>query len=191
MDEKEIAKIGMEVVLRPVTDVAENVIGVLGGDWLSEKRRLNREKLKAKTDEALKRADVKEPVEPSPSVALPLLSEAQNESRDELLDIWAELLAAAMNPKRSNMYRREFVNIVQQLEPLDVQVLPLLVDGTLYDPSRQFHISHRLGVTEEQVLLSFRNLRRLDLTEDRPGAALGAKPTATVLGKQLLAVVNR
>lgn len=190
MDEREIVKTGMEVVLRPVTEVAENVIGVLGGDWLSEKRRLNRERLRAKTDEVLKRVGVTEPMEPSPTVVLPLLREAQNESRDELLDIWAKLLAAAMDPKRSKTYRREFVDIVRQLEPLDVQVLPLLTDYASYEPSRQTCISNRLAVAEEQVLLSFRNLRRLELTEDLPGAALGVKPTATILGRQLLALVS-
>ena len=188
MDEKELIKIGMEVALRPVTEVAENAIGVLGGDWLSEKRRFNREKLVAKTDAALRRAGVKEPVEPSPSIVLPLLSEAQEESRDELLEIWGRLLAAAMDPVRCNTYRREFVTIAKQLEPIDAAVLRLLDTGGPLAPDRATYVATTLGKPHDEVYLAFRNLARMDLVQMSGGVATQV-PFVTLLGRQFLSIV--
>lgn len=189
-EENELLKTGMEIVLRPVTDVAENAIGLLGGDWLSEKRRANRLQLKRRTDELLRQRKVDQPVEPPPSVVLPLLSNAQEESREELIDLWARLLAAAADPGRNKKYRREFAEIVKQLEPLDAAVLPSLAASHEMLPYRSQYIAAKLSVPEDQVLVSFRNLRRLELAHDQPGATQKINPCLTALGREFLSLVS-
>ena len=52
-----------------------------------------------KISEILQRRNVQKPEPVSPSLAIPLISAAYDETRPELQQIWAELLAAAMDPK--------------------------------------------------------------------------------------------
>lgn len=187
MDQRDLAKIGMEVVLRPVTEIAENLLGLAGGDWISERRTRNRAKLKARTEEILKQRGVEEPEEPPPSVIVPLLSAAQEEDRDELLGLWASLLAAAVDPERRRYYRREFVDIVRRLEPLDAQVLQLIRDPAAMLPSREVAVAGRLNVSPAEVGLAFRNLKQLGLASEAVGPATpGALPYLMPLGRGLL-----
>ncbi len=187
MDESELIKTGMEVALRPVTEIAENLLGLAGGDWISEKRARNRAKLKAKTEEILKQRGVEQPEDPPPSVIVPLLTNAQEEDRDELVDLWARLLAAAMDPSRKRHYRREFVDIVRKMEPLDAAILPLLNDNTAMTPTRREVVASRLQVSSDEVLLAFRNLEQLDLVSPYMSpASQKVHPVTKPLGRELL-----
>ncbi len=190
MDETEAVKAGMEVILRPMTDVAENAIGLLGGDWLSEKRRCNRERLKARTDEILHERKIEHPVEPPPAILLPLLQEAQEESRETLVDIWAKLVAAAMDPARVDSYRREYVEVAKQLEPVDTLVLPLLSMPGNMSPTRREYIASRLGISTDAVQISFRNLERLELIANGLTPTAGTTPFLTPFGRQFLFLVS-
>jgi hypothetical protein len=190
LDENDLIKTGMEVILRPVTDIAENALGRMGGDWLSESRARNRAKLKQKTAKILSDAGVKGDVDPSPSVVAPLLSAAQDEGREDLLNVWAKLLAAALNPASSTQYRREFVEIVKQLEPVDVLVLPLLASSGSYKPSRIEFIASQLKRRNPEIELSIRNLLRLDVAMDNTMGSRDNWPIVTALGRELLTLVS-
>ena len=65
-----------------------------------------------------------EPV--SPSLAIPLLRAAYDETRPPLQELWVHLIAAAMDPQRANRVRRSFIDTVQRLDPLDALVLKRL-----------------------------------------------------------------
>ncbi|HWU25438.1 MAG TPA: Abi-alpha family protein [Rhizomicrobium sp.] len=187
---KELTKIGMEVALRPVTSNAENVLGVAGGDWLSEVRARNRARLKANTEKILHDRNVKATADASPSIVVPLLSAAQEEGREELQDIWARLLAAALDPSRKHLFRREYVEIVRRLEPLDTLVLRQLNTSTNLTPNRLAWIANRLSKAEDEVALAFRNLQKLELIEP-PGANNVHVPLPSALGKQFLVTVGQ
>jgi hypothetical protein len=59
-------------------------------------------------------ADRGEPTEPpSLSLLLPILVAAAEESRDELQDLWARLLAAAADPSRARSFRIQFIETVK------------------------------------------------------------------------------
>jgi hypothetical protein len=62
----------------------------------------------------------------SPSLAIPLLRAAYDETRPQLQELWAHLIAAAMDPQRANRVRRSFIDTVQRLDPLDALVLKRL-----------------------------------------------------------------
>jgi hypothetical protein len=188
VDEDDLVKTGLEIVLRPVTDIAENALGVLGGDWLSEVRARNRAKLKDRTEKILHDRHA-EPIDvASPSVITPLLSAAQDESRDELIDIWAALLATALNPKTQSQYRREFTDIAKQLEPLDVLVLTELAslpEDLASAQSRVVRVSNRLKRPVQEVALSVEALFRLGLTESSH-----TNPRLVVRGIQLMRAIS-
>ena len=144
-DSRDALKTGLEIVLRPVTDIASDVLGIAGGLWLHEQHERIRASLRARTAEILKERKVDAPETPPPSIMVPLLAAAQNESREELVGLWAKLLATAMDPQRSGLYRREFVPIAAQIEPLEAVLLPLLNHPTDLSPNRVDYFRDQLN----------------------------------------------
>src|ERR1700720_1786155 len=91
----------------------EDAVGLVIGDPLH----FVREAIASKYDEWITRLhrDRDVPPEPvSPSLAIPLLRAAYDESRPELQELWAQLIAAAMDPRRVNRVRRSFVDALQK-----------------------------------------------------------------------------
>lgn len=188
MDEDDLIKTGMEVALKPVTDIAEDALGVLGGDWLKEVRRRNRERLQENTKKKLKDRGAAKVKEPSPSEIIPLLRVAQDESQAELADLWASLTATLMDPQKKHLFRREFIEIAKKLEAIDVGVLPLLQKGDMR-PSKREVIAHQLGVGPDEVQNSFRNLAKLELSAPEILTVASAEPNLTPLGRHFMMAV--
>jgi DNA-binding transcriptional ArsR family regulator len=154
----------MEVMLKPVTDIAENALGLIGGDWLTEKRARNRSRLKQKTEEILRSRSATLDTDPSPTVVIPLLTAAQDEGREELLSLWAALLAAGSDPTRRDRYRREFVGIAKRLEPVDAVVLKSLgKQGGRLQPDQGQHFAHEHGLSDDQLEIALDKLQDLGL----------------------------
>ena len=78
--------------------VPEDVVGLLGGDWLRVRRAENMARMMHKAKERLEARDVKDPQPANLKVALPILHAAADESREKLQVLWARLLANAMGP---------------------------------------------------------------------------------------------
>jgi Abortive infection alpha len=72
---------------------------------------------------------VKERIEPSFTVLMPLLEAAIDENRAELKNVWRRLLANAYDPAKSSRVRLSFVNIAKQLDPTDALVLECFGGG--------------------------------------------------------------
>jgi hypothetical protein len=141
----------------------EDTVGLFIGDPL----RFVRTAAALKYDEWITRLHRNRDVTPepvSPSLAIPLLRAAYDESRPELQELWAQLIAAAMDPRRANRVRRSFVDTVQRLDPLDALVLKELYAatgaGTLSPNPRDFLIP-RLKVRSQEIELSGINLHDL------------------------------
>jgi hypothetical protein len=187
-DSRELIKAAAEVVLRPVSNVVSDTIGVLGGDRLSAFRKANRAKWEALyTDE--KARITKETETPDLRMAAEILGQAQDENRDDLLKVWAKLMAAVVDASKASRCRREFVGIAKQLEPLDARILPLLAIPTTYEPSRVEYVSVQLKADRDQVSIACRNLERLGLVVLDAGNNQKVYPLATALGRQFLAML--
>src|ERR1700730_10487794 len=145
----------------------EDVVGLVIGDPLH----FVRTAIAFKYDEWITRLHRNRGVTPepvSPSLAIPLLRAAYDESRPELQELWAQLIAAAMDPQRANRGRRSFIDTVQRLDPLDCLVLKELyntsVDTLLPDP-RDFLVQ-RLKVSGDELEISAINLHDLRCVND-------------------------
>jgi hypothetical protein len=146
----EQAKLGQEVLKtlrglgaflgKALGSTPEDLVGYLGGDWLRVRRGENIARMLQKARERLQERGVAEPRAASLSVALPILRGVADEDRDELVDLWARLLANAMDPKRSNV-RYEFIETVKKMNPIDAMVI------------KSFHErrANRIGDTEGAV----------------------------------------
>jgi Abortive infection alpha len=97
--------------------VPEDLIGLLGGDWLWVRRAENMVRMMQRAKDRLEARGVEDPQPANLTVALPILRGAADESREELRDLWARLLANAMDPSRANRVRAAFVEVVKKLEP--------------------------------------------------------------------------
>jgi len=105
--------------------IPEDVLGLAVGDWLHHKRKENLAKLQTRTASLLDQIDRSRFTEPSPSILLPLVKAAIDESRDELQLIWATLLAATMIDSGA-LVRRSYIMTLQQMEPVDVLLMSIL-----------------------------------------------------------------
>jgi hypothetical protein len=100
-----------------------------------------------------------EPQPVSPSIAIPLIRAAYDEGRPELQELWAQLIASAMDPTSASRVRRSFIDTLQKLDPLDARVLQMRRDipGNLQPNSRDF-LANRLDVSSGEVEISAMNL---------------------------------
>jgi hypothetical protein len=188
-DSKELIKAAAEVVLKPITSVVDNTIGVLGGDRLSAYRAANKHKweehYRAERTKITKETDT-----PDLRMAAEILGNAQDECRDELLKVWAKLMAGIVDASKSTKCRREFVKIAECLEPIDVKVLPLIDSQAILEPDRVAYVAEQLKIEHDQVNLAFRNLERLELVTNKSAGNSKLYPFTSPLGRQFLAVLR-
>ena len=181
----------MDMALRPITDIAENALGEIGGRWISETRARNRARLRARTEAILNSRNAQMSTDPSPSITVPLLSAAQDEGREELIDLWARLLATALNPASHENYRREFVSIARELEPIDAACLPRLEAGaTKAWRFRRESMAKALNKSQDGVDLALRNLAKLGLIDLEKMESSDFQSFVTPLGRQFLAAID-
>ncbi len=128
---------------RTVGTIPEDILGIAGGDWLHQTRRRNLAKMEAKTAKSLDGIDATRRTEASPSVVLPLLEAAADESREELQALWAALLANACLDGGKRV-RRAFFDALRHMDPVDALVLDLNIrrpNGHTSDSGAQQHDS--------------------------------------------------
>ena len=141
-EEAKLARQGLEVLqgfggfLREMFGtVPEDMVALLGGDWLKVRRATNMAEMLRRAREKIKGRCISEPQPVSLTVALPLLRAAADESRPELQDIWARLLANAADPSRSGRVRQSFIDAVRQMEPVDALALLKLSESPSWSPN--------------------------------------------------------
>lgn len=105
---------------------------------------------------------VTDPQPVSPSVAIPLLRAAYDESRPELQKLWSELIAAAMDPKRSDRLRLSFIDTLQKFDPLDALLLQARYNQSsqLAPNARDFFVGH-LNSSIDDIQMSIDHLENL------------------------------
>jgi hypothetical protein len=162
---------------RVFADVPADLVGALGGAWLHERHIRLRSRLRRRTEEILRERDVQEVIELSPNMAAALIAGAQEESRDELMELWARLLANAVDPKL-NSVRRSFIEAVQAMDPSDAKTLnylyrakagriPLRGEGDPANKSIEY-LSGQLGIRQDDGEVSVRHLEVLGFLTSTP-----------------------
>jgi hypothetical protein len=108
-------------------------------------------------------------IELSPNVAAALIAGAQEEGREELMELWARLLANAMDPSLGNV-RHSFIVAVKNMDPPDAMLLEFLYRNRHTDVTRAAGASSTspithiklvagaMGVHEDVVETSLRHL---------------------------------
>jgi Abortive infection alpha len=169
---------GLEIVhdtggyLRGVfADLPADLVGVAGGAWLHEIHARLRDKLRRRTEQILRERDVQDVIELSPNMAVALIGGAQEEGREELMELWARLLANAMDPSL-NTVRHSFIATVKNMDPVDAVVLRYIREKNIASVLRGEqedlnqstgvrNIATVLGRRSDEVEVSLRHLQDL------------------------------
>lgn len=147
-----------------------DAVGLIIGDPLHFVRTAIAAQYDVLLDKILHRRGVKETQPVSPSLAIPLMRGAYDESRPELQELWAALMASAMDPQRAGRVRLSFIETLKRFDPLDAMVLKkrhaLLGD---LQPNAVMHIAHLVGEQPDEVQISVDNLQVLHCVLAYPG----------------------
>ena len=108
--------------------VPEDTVGLLGGDYLHELRIRNLDKIARKTEEILRDRGVEDPAPIGPKALLPALEAASEETDETLQDMWANLLANAMDPNKDTSLQHLFIDTLRQMEPIDVLIFKTMAE---------------------------------------------------------------
>jgi hypothetical protein len=164
----------------------EDLIGYLGGDWLRVRRAENIATMFHRAKARLVERGVEDPHPASLSVAIPILQGAADEDREELVDLWARLLANAMDPNLGTI-RYSFIDAVKALDPPDAMLLQFLhqegigrIDDSDGVGGLQQIASH-LNSRRDEVEVSARHLLEIGFVSPPPsGDANVWYPNATL-----------
>lgn len=198
MDEESKAVINAVVheAAAPFTGVVADLVGVLGGDRLKqfrESKRARQEKNELETVEAAAALVLQRKIEPDPNASPEHVEEILDAAKDcgaaEIRELFARLLASLVDPARSPLYRREFVQIVSQLEPLEAHILPELNGDAQLEPSRREYFAKKLNMSTDVIANAFSHLHKLGLIDNNEGTGR-IYPQPIALGRQFLGLVT-
>jgi Abortive infection alpha len=166
----------------------EDMVGLTIADPLHEIRRRNQDRLAQRTDEIL-RARLTGHTEPvSPDLAIPLIAAAQDQSRPELQELWARLLANAMDPYRAGDLRQEFIETIRLFHPKDALFLQTISDNdSKLSPNTREFLKQNFSLQESTVLVGLAQLEKLGCIHQN--AASGGTPAnfyVSVYGVELM-----
>ena len=199
----EQAKLGQEIIKafsglgsffkEALGSVPSDLIGYLGGDWLRLRRAKNIAEMMNRTRERLDTWGVKDPEPASLTLALPILRGAADESRGELQDLWARLMAATLDPARAGSVRQGFAEAISKMDPTDVLVMDFFRSETITEPtfgpgtsSNRENSAIKLGISRDELDTSIWHLTKLELVGNINSVSLGATP----FGREFLRVVS-
>jgi hypothetical protein len=145
-----------------------DAVGLVIGDPLHLVRTAIASQYDKLLDRILERRGLNDAQPVSPAVAVPLLRAAYDEGRPELQELWASLIVAAMDPKRRNLVRISFIEVLKQFDPLDALVLkkreklPISQNQNALSIVTEALVAESVIVSTDEVLISVENLKRLN-----------------------------
>ena len=190
-------------IARFISGPLEQGIGIFE-DRLKYTRWERQIRLWKRADAFLKQEGLSAPTKAVPlKLAVPLLQAATLEDNDELQDKWAALLVNAANADCSFEIQRSFIDILEQLTPLEAKILDVLYslpfeksqhDGILtadlpHSASIKGEKQDNFPAPNEEIVLALSNLARLGCL--RPSMTWGGgesfgKINPTILGRSFV-----
>jgi Abortive infection alpha len=165
----------------PIADV----YGLIIGDHIHAARNRRLDAIARKTRQILKGRDLSESSEVAEQIAIPLLEAAQGEPREEMQDLWARLLANAMDPARRDDVRPEFIRTLKELHPIDALVLHWLGENRDKGWLSVEVINSEFVIRKSSLIVTLENLRRVGCAQ-----ISGQSYAASDFGQEFLMAVR-
>jgi hypothetical protein len=141
-------------VSRPIA----NIYDLLIGDHIDAARERNLDAIARKTKKILADRNLETTAPIPEQIAIPHLEFARGETRDEMQDLWARLLANAMDPARQDAVRPEFVTALEKIHPIDAVVLEHMAESGTENFRLATHVAEPLGIRASSAQVSLANL---------------------------------
>jgi hypothetical protein len=195
---KEAASTAVQLFLGPAANVLKDAVGGSVGDRIAAWRRrkpawqeLHQSEAVERAREILAKRDVKVVSEDArPEHIDHLLNAAKDASDPNIKELFARLLASAVDPARKKNYRPEFADVVRQLEPLDALVLKEFARPGSNPSLWRNEIAAAVGRNPDDVILAAKNLLRLECIEpQQPSQRIENAALLTPRGRTLLSLV--
>lgn len=163
-----------EYVAKTLGTIPADLLGLVGADWLHHTRAWRNAELQARAAKKIKQIGEEHLTPPSESIVVPLLQAAVKEGREELQDLWANLLARAMT-NHARGFRRAFIETLSAMEPDDALVFKLRAE---YQAQKKqpggfntyiHYIEHWLShynISESAYEYSIEVAKNLDITDE-------------------------
>lgn len=170
----------------------------VGKSWLDEARKNNRATLRQRTEEILRERHVGDVSELSPNLARQILELGQDESRSALIELWARLLANAVDRSRNNV-RLSFVETASQMDPQDAMLMRCIVHKgyrsihdedapAALDQATISLLAGELNLSQDSVIVSLEHLEDLGLLANDSS---GSPWRTTSFGREFLRACYR
>ncbi len=152
------AQEGGAYLSRMLGTVPEDVVGLLGGDLLRQYRIRNWHRISQKTFNKLDQRGVEQMEPLNAKVIVPLLEAASNEGDETLQDMWAELLANAMDPDCDVSLQRVFIDTLKQFEPIDARIFSAYLELGEYQQQTPKKLAPGIGLRVTEIIISAERL---------------------------------
>ncbi len=184
------AQSGGAYLARMLGTVPEDVVGLLGGDLLRQYRIRNWHRISEKTFDKLDQRGVEQLQPLNAKVIVPLLEATSNEGNETLQDMWAELLANAMDPDHDVSLQRVYIDTLKQFEPIDVRILSAYLEAGGHQQQTPDYLAPGIGLRVTEVIVSAERLVSLGCLNNmsRDSFSVGAPETpymVSALGLEL------
>jgi len=158
-------------VVQSMSPAIASAYGLLIGDRIAASRERNLDAITRKTRKILEDRKIKDSKPIPEQIGVRLLEEAKGETRESIQDLYATLLANAMDERFSEDVRPEFILTIKQLQPSDMMVLKFALE--LYQgPSKIFgsnHVAERLTMVRPTAIeLSLEHLTKIGCLREHP-----------------------
>jgi hypothetical protein len=213
-DMKEVSKAAAEAAKfgTKALDVTEKVLSFVGkvfrepvdqvsgiiSDRLKLFRWQRQVRMADKVGEILQSRNIKDTIAVPPKFALPILEAASLEENDDLQNLWATLLANAMDPKSGIKIEYSYIDILKSLNPTDVKLLNTFygvlekqqgVDWSKISsyPIKKEQMIAVLELSEQNYYMSVCNLFRVQCLAPAiltGGVSLGKEPVTIYKGQE-------
>jgi len=120
---KALARSWPELIDSWIGDSARAAVDLMGGHYVQELAKKNRERVAQKLKNKLAARRIDEPKVISPRVLVPALAALSEESDNALQELWANLMANAMDPDTDVDLQKILIETLRQLEPIDAVLL--------------------------------------------------------------------
>jgi hypothetical protein len=120
------------------------------------------------------------------------LDAVSEENRPELLELWAQLMANAMDPSKAGIVSKDFIDTLRQFRPFDAVVLKSACKVKAGIAVNRDALSGELNVSTDKISVSFRKLHALGCIFSGASAEPQQTPSVTVApyGRELMLAVT-
>jgi len=147
------------------SDTIKNIAGLAGGNQVKVWQLQQYEKLLKQANFENQKNNVT-PQPMSPSVGLPILENAVLEEREDIIDLWVKLLAAAMDPKRAQNVRYIYAEMLKKMDPTDALVFRELKTTGNGSNNLCYVLGTKLSLKPTQIEISLANLMDMGCARD-------------------------